>query len=99
MTVRDFLSVMRESDNLLIVQDAANEREQEIIYRGYKALLSYFHAVETVMDDQVKGFQVLPEIYHKQWKDRGLMPPMEPEKTADFRFSDLQMILYYKITI
>lgn len=99
MTVREFLGLICNSDNLLIVRDAESEAGQETIYKGYKALLEHDPVADAVLDAQVKRFRVYPEIRHREWKDRGLIPPMEPEKTPDFRFSDLQMTLYYKIII
>lgn len=99
MTVRDFLEIIHNSDNLLIVRDAESESKQEILYKGYKALLAHDPVADAVLDAQVKRFRASPEIRHREWKGRGLMPPMEPEKTPDFRFSDLQMTLYYKIII
>lgn len=99
MTVREFLGLIYNFDNLLIVRDAKSETEQETIYKGYKALLEHDPVADAVLNAQVKRFRASPEIRHKEWKDRGLMPPMEPEKTPDFRFSDLQMTLYYKIII
>lgn len=99
MTVRDILEVINNSDNLLIVRDAECESKQETIYKGYKALLAHDPVADAVMDAQVKKFRASPEIRHKEWESRGLMPPMEPEKTPDFCFSDLQMTLYYKIII
>lgn len=44
-------------------------------------------------------FCPVPEIRHKEWKKRGLMPPMKPEETPEFSFSDLQMTLYNTIYI
>ena len=99
MTVRDFLEIIHNSDNLMIVRDAESESKQETIFKGYKALLAHDPVADAVLDAQVKLFRAYPEIRHREWKDRGLMPPMEPEKTPDFRFSDLQMTLYYKIII
>ena len=99
MTVRDFLEIIHNSDNLRIVRDAESESKQETIFKGYKALLAHDPVADAVLDAQVKRFRAYPEIRHREWKDRGLMPPMEPEKTPDFRFSDLQMTLYYKIII
>ena len=32
-------------------------------------------------------------------KELGLMKPLEPEQTAQYKFSDLQMSLYYTIYI
>lgn len=99
MTVRDFLEIIHNSDNLMIVRDAESESKQETIFKGYKALLAHDPVADAVLDAQVKRFRAYPEIRHREWKDRGLVPPMEPEKTPDFRFSDLQMTLYYKIII
>ena len=99
MTVRDFLEIIHNSDNLMIVRDAESESKQETIFKGYKALLAHDPVADAGLDAQVKRFRAYPEIRHREWKDRGLMPPMEPEKTPDFRFSDLQMTLYYKIII
>lgn len=99
MTVREFLEIIRDSDNLLILRDAESEAGQETIYKGYKALLAHTPVADAVLDTRVKRFRASPEIRHREWKGRGLMPPMEPEKTPDFRFSDLQMVLYYKIII
>lgn len=48
---------------------------------------------------EVKRFCPVPEIRHKEWKKRGLMPPMKPEETPEFSFSDLQMTLYNTIYI
>ena len=99
MTVRDFLEIIHNSDNLMIVRVAESESKQETIFKGYKALLAHDPVADAVLDAQVKRFRAYPEIRHREWKDRGLMPPMEPKKTPDFRFSDLQMTLYYKIII
>lgn len=99
MTVRDFLEVIHNSDNLLIVRDAECESKQETIYKGYKALLIHNPVADAVMGAEVKRFRASPEIRHREWESRGLMPPMEPEKTPDYCFSDLRMTLYYKIII
>lgn len=50
-------------------------------------------------DAEVKRFCPVPEIRHKEWKKRGLMPSMKPEETPEFSFSDLQMTLYNTIYI
>ena len=47
----------------------------------------------------VKGEEVLFAGYKKDWKARGLMAPIEPEQAPDYKFSDLEMKLYYKICI
>ena len=41
----------------------------------------------------------MPAMRAKDWKTRGLMAPIEPEQAPDYKFSDLEMKLYYKICI
>lgn len=38
-------------------------------------------------------------IIEGKWKELGLMKPLEPDQTAQYKFSDLQMSLYYTIYI
>lgn len=92
MKLREFIGVFEQSERLRIVKDGKE------IYTGYKALMEHAE-LETVMDAEVKRFCPVPEIRHKEWKKRGLMPPMKPEETPEFSFSDLQMTLYNTIYI
>lgn len=71
MTVRDFLEIIHNSDNLMIVRDAESESKQETIFKGYKALLAHDPVADAVLDAQVKRFRAYPEIRHREWKDRG----------------------------
>lgn len=50
-------------------------------------------------EHEVKKFRAVPEITHRRWEELGLMKPLEPEQTAQYKFSDLQMSLYYTIYI
>jgi hypothetical protein len=92
MKLREFIGVFEQSERLRIVKDGKE------IYTGYKALMEHAEP-EAVMDAEVKRFCPVPEIRHKEWKKRGLMPPMKPEETPEFSFSDLQMTLYNTIYI
>lgn len=92
MKLREFIGVFEQSERLRIVKDGKE------IYTGYKALMEHAE-LEAVMDAEVKRFCPVPEIRHKEWKKRGLMPPMKPEETPEFSFSDLQMTLYNTIYI
>lgn len=92
MKLREFIGVFEQSERLRIVKDGKE------IYTGYKALMEHAE-LEEVMDAEVKRFCPVPEIRHKEWKKRGLMPPMKPEETPEFSFSDLQMTLYNTIYI
>ena len=60
---------------------------EEVLFAGYKGALVH------------EGAADLSPIRAKDWKARGLMAPIEPEQAPDYKFSDLEMKLYYKICI
>lgn len=39
------------------------------------------------------------EVRHKEFRERGLFPPYEPEITRMYEFKDLTVFLYYDIYI
>lgn len=46
---------------------------------------------------EIKKFRCTLDITHKEWRQRGLIAPLEPDKLATYQFSDLQTELYYEI--
>lgn len=98
MTLEEGIAVLQNPDRVRIFKD------KEQLFIGYRALLiADLGTIDKVMEehgkDEVKSFRAIPEITHKQWKDRGLMPPIQPEELAQYSFSDLQMSLYYTFYI
>lgn len=98
MTLEEGIAVLRNPDRVRIFKD------KEQLFIGYRALLiADLGEIDKVMEehgkDEVKSFRAIPEITHKQWKNRGLMPPIQPEELAQYSFSDLQMSLYYTFHI
>lgn len=91
ITVREFLKTLTGPDRTKIVKD------KEILFVGYRA--DGKEIPPECLDAEMKLFRSEPEIRHREWKKRGLMPPLEPDQTPDFKFSDLEMKLYYKICI
>lgn len=91
--LKDFLAVLHQSDRLQIIKGG------KPIYTGYLALIVYNPQIEAEMDAVITLFRAVPEIKHKQWRERRLMAPMEPEEMPQYAFSDLQMQLYYTIYI
>ena len=75
------------------------------VYVGYLAAFKPFADHEISEEyrkysgHEVKKFRAVPEITHRRWKELGLMKPLEPDQTAQYKFSDLQMSLYYTIYI
>lgn len=95
MTVQDFIGVIENSDMLRIIKDGKD------IFINYRASLSHenLEIFENVRYEEVKKFRAVPEIRHRKWKERNLMPPLTPDETPDYCFHDLRMKLYYTIYI
>lgn len=89
--VRDFLQTITAPDRLKIVKGG------EVVFLGYRGELT--EIPKEYLDAEMILFRGEPEIRHKQWKENGLMPPLEPDQTPDFAFSELQLKIYYKICI
>lgn len=66
---------------------------------GSRGIDSRGRIPERLCMHEVKKFRAVPEITHRRWKELGLMKPLEPDQTAQYKFSDLQMSLYYTIYI
>ena len=88
MRVNDLVQVIENSDRLKIIKDG------KVIFVNYRYFMPERYGTEII-----KKFRSVPEFRHKEWKERDLMPPVEPEKLAEYRFADLQMSLYYTIYI
>ena len=99
MTVKELIDTLESSDRLRIIKDGAD------VYVGYLAEFRPFldHKIceeyRKYSGDTVKKFRAVPEITHKRWQELGLIKPLEPDQTAQYKFSDLQMSLYYTIYI
>lgn len=99
VTVEEFIGTLESSDRLRIIKGKAE------VYVGYLAAFKPFadHEISEeyrkYSEHEVKKFRAVPEITHRRWKELGLMKPLEPDQTAQYKFSDLQMSLYYTIYI
>lgn len=88
--VKAFLEVITDPDRLRII----DSNTKEVLTVCYAAMLP-----EEYKDKTMVRYRATPEIRHRQWKERGLDAPMEPDILANYRFSDLEMKLYYDIYI
>lgn len=93
MTVKEQIAVFDSAVSLRIMKDKTE------LYLGYLANFQYCQDIEAILEAEVKKFKAIPDIKHKQWKDKNLMKPLEPNETPKYSFSDLQMSLYYTIYI
>lgn len=93
MQTQDIIRVLQSSDRLQI------KKGKTLIYAGYVASMEHTDIEEEILSAEVKRFQAVPEIRHKEWQKRGLMKPLQPEETPEYNFSDLQMSIYHTITI
>ena len=92
MILEEFVKLLENSDRMRIVKD-----EKEGFVGWLAILVMHNEMYEEIRMDAVKKFRAVPEIRHRQWKERNLMKPIEPDETPEFLFSDLQMDLYYTI--
>lgn len=96
MTLQDIVGILENPDRLRIIKDKKD------LFVGWRATLVMDKDNEFMQQygqEEMKKFRVIPEIRHKQWKEKGLMQPLQPEQLAEYSFSDLQMSLYYTIYI
>lgn len=98
MTLEEGIAVLQNPDRVRIFKG------KEQLFIGYRVYLvqdlgDFDKVMEEHGKDEVKSFRAIPEITHKQWKDRGLLPQIQPEELAQYSFSDLQMSLYYTFYI
>lgn len=94
--VKDFLEKIQNTDRIKITKG------KTVLFIGYKGI--FFHdGVENlppeIMNAEMISFRAEPEIRAKNWKERGLMAPIEPDQAPDYSFSDLETKLYYRICI
>lgn len=99
VTLNDLLNFFAGSDRVRFFRDG------RCLYTGYLGMVnssSAGHGLEEIGltgDEEVKGCRVKLEIRHREWKERGLMEPLEPEELPQYRMADLQMDVYHIITI
>ena len=94
ITVEELLKTMKSPGNRLRVFENG---QQEFI--GFTFDLTDYSPDKWPgwKEREVKEFRCVLDITHKEWKERGLIAPLEPDKLATYQFSDLQAELYYEI--
>ena len=93
MTLEEITAVMNESDLIRIMKDN-NE-----IYAGYLGCLVYEETYGKIKALVVEKLSVTLDVTHRKYKELGLMRPLHPEQTQDYKFSDLQTTLYRTIIL
>lgn len=94
MSLEEFVKLLENSDRMRIIKG-----EKEVFVGWLAMLVMHNEMFEEIRTEEVRKFRAVPEIRHKRWKELKLMKPLEPDKTPEFSFSDLQMSLYYTIYI
>lgn len=94
MIFRDVMTFLESSDRVRIMQDG-----QEIYNQFFANLKADTETMEKFKDVEVKRFRLIPEIRHRKWKEKNLMPPLKPDETPEYSFSDLQLTIYHTIYI
>lgn len=93
MVLEEVLERMKGPDRIRVM---AGEKE---IYAGFNGTFKSEEKYREYAKSEVERLGATLDIKHRQHKEKGLLPPLHPEQTPDYRFSDLQTTLYFKITI
>ncbi len=107
MRLSEQLKVIKTTDRIRIIQGKHGNREEQfdpnvqILYCGYMGLLEYAENKTEFLaqDPEVVRMTANMEIRHKQYAERGLLPPYEPGLTRMYELKDLAVFLYYDIYI
>ena len=93
MVLEEVLERMAGPDRIRVM-----EGEKEI-YAGFNGTFKSEEKYREYAKSEVERLGVTLDIKHRKHKEKGLLPPLHPEQTPDYSFSDLQTTLYFKITI
>lgn len=92
ISAMEFIGTLTSADRLRI------KKGKKDIYVGYLGSMEQQDR-DALEGEEMITFRAVPEITHKEYAKRGLLPPLEPDKLAEYSFSDLQMTLYYTIIL
>lgn len=92
INAKEFIGTLTSPDRLRILKG------KKEVYVGYLGSMEQSEK-DALANEEMITFRAIPEITHKQYAERGLIPPSEPDKLAEYSFSDLQMTLYYTIIL
>lgn len=99
MTIKELCGVMLNADEIKIIKDGKE------IYNGFLGVLKEkehapkWQRIGLTGDETVKQIGHEEEIRHRKWRELGLAAPCEPDKTPDYSFADMQVIIYQIIHI
>lgn len=103
MKVAELFGFLTSPDRIRVIR----EEDKKELYVGYLSILTLHFdkdpekaaLCKSIQEADVKKYRTELEIRHKQWKEKGLMAPLEPEELPQYSFSDLQLSLYHTIYI
>lgn len=101
MRLKDMLKILHNPDRVRIYK--TTQGGKKMLCAGWRAIIMEDPAGQGLtakdLDAEVKDLRAVPEIRCRDWKKMELTPPMEPDTTPLYKFADLEMRLYYNITI
>lgn len=93
MIAKELIDILDNSERLQVIEDG------KVLFCGWVALLTHEEKEDYIRSAKVKRFSTNFEIRHKNWKEKGLMAPLQPDETPNHYFRDLQLTLYNTIYI
>lgn len=95
----DFMERIHPSSRIRIIRD------DELIFQGYQSI--FIMQMQKGTDEKkvriaeenpdVEKVKLYTEFASKKWKEKGLIPPLDPEALPEYSFSDLNLSIFFEI--
>lgn len=92
ITFKDLITLFRNPDRIRIVKGGRD------LFVGFLGQMEEGDR-RKFADEVVERVTGSPELKHRKWREQGLLPPLMPDQTADYDFSDLQLTMYNVIVL
>jgi hypothetical protein len=101
MSLKDMLEILHNSDRIRIYKRTPEGKK--MLCAEWCAIIKQDPEGEGVsaedLSAEVRDLRAVPEIRGRNWKQEGLAGPIDPAVTPLYKLADLEMRLYYNITI
>lgn len=96
--------VLEDLLNLLSAPDIVRVQmkdDSEVLFSGFWGILRDYEKwrIAAFTQRTVKEYRTVCEIRSKDWKEKGLIPPMLPDETPQYSFKDMQVNVIHEIWI
>ncbi|MDD3040534.1 hypothetical protein [Bacteroides sp.] len=94
MKLKELTEIMSQADLIRILEEDNTE-----LFAGYIGNIRSCKNIEEVAEREVKKFHLMIDTNHRQYIEKGLMPPMHQEFIPQYEGKDLRMTIYRQIIL